>query len=206
MRIKLGLLRKIIKEEIESTVKENMPPTSKIVLVNDGSFNPVHRGHINVTLAAKKFAESMGLDVVGLYMMPKHDDWLKKKFSDPSDMLPGRDRLEMLQDAVSGTGIEVSDWEIKQSTFASNQQMRSHFEGQHPGATYVMIVGEDYGACSPMPCFEEESGTWQLRLPRTEGLSSTKIRQAARKGTELKDLAFGRVQSYMKSRYNQPTA
>jgi len=206
MKMHIRTLRRIIKEEVEKVSLEKSPPTNKIVLVNDGSFNPVHRGHINVTLAAESFAESMGFEVVALYMCPKHESWLEKKFSDRSDILPTEDRLEMLEDAVGGTGIEVTDWELNQSSYKDNRQLRDHFESIHPGSTYVMIVGEDYGSCSPMPCFEEENGTWQLRLPRTEGLSSTKIRQAARKGGGLQDIALSKVQKYMSSRYSHPSA
>lgn len=201
MRIKLSTLRKLIRETIEEVQGVNLPPTNKIVLLNDGSFNPVHRGHVNVTLASKKYAESVGLKVVGLYMMPKHDDWVKRKFSDPSERLPGEDRLDMVIDATSGTDIDISDWDLKQSTYANNKKLTSHFESLHPGATCVLIIGEDYGSCTPMPCFEYDGESWFIRLPRTEGLSSTKIRQAAKKKTGLENLAYPRVQNYMSKLY-----
>lgn len=161
------------------------PQNKNIILVNDGSFNPVHRGHIDVTLAAKKFAENNGYHVVGLYMSPKHDNWLKRKFSGKDEnIIPAPSRLAMVRKATQETGISVDDWEISSNTFKTGPDYVQHFEQLHPGATFVMILGDDYGNCSPTPCFDQKDNFWHIRMPRTENLSSTRIRKAIKTGEE----------------------
>jgi nicotinic acid mononucleotide adenylyltransferase len=179
------------------------PQTKDLVLVNDGSFNPVHRAHIQVTLDAKKYAEKIGYNVVGLYILPKHRTWLEKKFGKNSpEIIPDKMRFEFLKEAISGTDITLDDWELKSTQYSDNKQIRDHYERIHPGATYVMVVGQDYGKCFPMPCFEIENGTWQLRMIRTGEISSTKIRANSKSGLfdDLNKITYPKVISYMKQR------
>lgn len=174
-------------EEKDKPKEEVVGPKNKnIVLVNDGSFNPVHRGHINVSHAAKKAATELGYNVVAVYMTPKHSSWLEKKFQGRNEkIIPAKERLELLKGAVkSDPEITVDDWEINQGSWKDSKALRDHYESVHPNTTFVMIVGEDYGECAPIPCFEIENGTWQLRLPRTEDLSSTLIRKLASTGKQ----------------------
>jgi nicotinic acid mononucleotide adenylyltransferase len=63
-----------------------------------------------------------------------------------------------------------------------------------------MIIGDDYGSCKPTPCFETKDDIWYIRMPRTEGLSSTKIRNAISRGEPLDDLASEPVRQYMLGR------
>lgn len=177
------------------------PENKNIVLVNDGSFNPVHRGHVEVTLAAKKYVESEGYNVVSLYMSPKHDEWLQKKFQNKpgEQIIPGEHRLAMVRQAVQGTGISVTDWEIRSGRYQGDPEYVRHFEQIHPGATFVMILGDDYGSCTPTPCFGQINGVWHVRLPRTGNLSSTRIRSAVRTGGEkIDDFLPAGVGDYMK--------
>jgi len=203
MRNSLHILRSFIREAVSLEKNEPIgPPTRDVVLVNDGSFNPVHRGHVNVTLAAKSAAEAMGYNVVGLYMVPKHKSWLERKFAGKGDQLVDDEkRLAFLRQAVGGTGITLDEWEIMGDSYNEEAQYKAHYEGKHPGATYVMITGSDYGACSPMPCFEMYGGSWHIRLARTEGLSSTKIRGAAKDGADMSEFTFPEVEKYMKGKY-----
>ena len=200
MRNSTLLLRQFIREALDKNEPLG-PPTRDLVLVNDGSFNPVHRGHINVTLAARDAAVAMGYNVVGLYMLPKHKSWLDNKFAGrEGEIVSDDERLAFLKSAVSGTGITLDDWEIKSKAHGTEASYRAHYEGKHSGATYVMITGSDYGACSPMPCFEEYSGSWHIRLGRTEGLSSTKIRSAAKAGEDMSKFTYPEVEKYMKGK------
>lgn len=191
------LLRSLIREEIK---RSNRPSTRSLVLVNDGSFNPPHRGHVNVTLTAGQTVKKMGYDVAGLYMCPNHPKWLERKFKNHSEILPPDDRFNLLQSITVGTGIVVSDWELRKPTWQTSAEYRRYFESLHPGASFVRIIGEDYGKCSPMPCFEMRDGAWFLRLPRTEGLSSTLIRKAVRSGDDTSNIAHKSVSDYMRVR------
>jgi len=184
----------LISEEINPELK----PTSKeIVLVNDGSFNPVHRGHVNVTLKAAEFCKNQGFKVIGPFMSPKHESWLQKKYKNKDDVLPSQDRLDLLKKSTEGTGIQIDDWEINSSLFKTSKEYEEHYNSKYPNATYVMIVGDDYGSCLPTPCFQMRNQVWNIRMPRTEELSSTKIRQAAYSGSSLSDIAFPAVADYM---------
>lgn len=191
------LLRSLIQEEIK---RNSRPSNRSLVLVNDGSFNPPHRGHVNVTLAAMRTVEKMGYDVVGLYMCPNHPRWLERKFKDRNEILPPDDRFNLLQSITAGTGIVVSDWELRKPTWQNSAEYKRYFESLHPGSTFVRLIGEDYGDCSPMPCFEMRDGAWFLRLPRTEGLSSTLIRKAIRSGDDTSAIAHKSVSDYMRTR------
>lgn len=183
------------------TEEENQkPPTKKIILVNDGSFNPVHRGHINVTLRAAEVAKLAGLEVIGPILSPKHDSWIERKLKDSNQVLPAEDRYNLLSQAAAGTGIEVDRWEIDSPTYKTAKEYKEHYESKYPGATYVMIIGDDYGSCKPTPCFETKDDIWYIRMPRTEGLSSTKIRNAISRGEPLDDLASEPVRQYMLGR------
>lgn len=185
------------------TEEENQKPsTKKIILVNDGSFNPVHRGHINVTLRAAEVAKLAGFEVIGPILSPKHDSWIERKLKDSNQVLPAEDRYNLLSQAASGTGIEVDRWEIDSPTYKTAKEYKEHYESKYPGATYVMIIGDDYGSCKPTPCFETKDDIWYIRMPRTEGLSSTKIRNAISRGESLDDLASEPVRRYMSDRQN----
>lgn len=173
------------------------PEGTRLVLVNDGSFNPVHRGHINVTLAAAQFARDMGYTVAAVYMVPNHPSWLMRKFPSRTEIMPGDDRLQMMRAATAGTEIRVSDWELRKPVYQNSDEYKRYFETLHPGATFVRLTGEDYGNCAPMPCFEFRDSVWYMRLPRTEGLSSTKIRRAVQSGESTQHFAYPHVRDYM---------
>ena len=173
------------------------PEGTRLVLVNDGSFNPVHRGHINVTLAAAQFARDMGYTVAAVYMVPNHPSWLMRKFASRTEIMPGDDRLQMMRAATAGTEIRVSDWELRKPVYQNSDEYKRYFETLHPGATFVRLTGEDYGSCAPMPCFEFRDSVWYMRLPRTEGLSSTKIRRAVQSGESTQHFAYPHVRDYM---------
>jgi hypothetical protein len=173
------------------------PGGTRLVLVNDGSFNPVHRGHINVTLAAAQFARDMGYGVSAVYMVPNHRSWLAKKFPSHAEIIPEDDRLQMMRAATAGTEIKVSDWELRKPVYQNSDEYKRHFEALHPGSTFVRVTGEDYGSCAPMPCFEFRDGVWYMRLPRGEGLSSTRIRRAVRARESTEQIAYPHVRAYM---------
>jgi nicotinic acid mononucleotide adenylyltransferase len=190
-------LVQLLWEKEEEQEKPVGPPTKDIVLVNDGSFNPVHKGHVMVTVAAKQAAIKLGYNVVAVYMLPKHSSWLERKFSGKDEeIIPDEKRIEFLLDATKNhSDIIVDTWEMEGSGYKDAAAMKAHYEEVHPNATYVMIVGEDYGECTPMPCFELENGSWQLRLHRTDNLSSTLIRKLG-KEKEVSDLFFPSVAKY----------
>jgi hypothetical protein len=51
----------------------------RVVLLSTGALNPVHLGHINAMVRAKAHLKQIGYDVVGGFMSPTHDDYVRPK-------------------------------------------------------------------------------------------------------------------------------
>src|SRR5689334_3025389 len=50
-----------------------------VVLLSTGGFCPVHDGHLAMMEAARAAAEQAGFDVIGGYLSPGHDEYLRMK-------------------------------------------------------------------------------------------------------------------------------
>lgn len=50
-----------------------------VVLLISGAFNPIHDGHTNVLIQAKKHFESKNINVVGAYISPDHQNYVESK-------------------------------------------------------------------------------------------------------------------------------
>lgn len=99
-----------------------------------GSFNPVHRGHINLAIQAK---DLLGLDKVILVpgSIPPHKS--------SENMVSGAHRQNMLSLATKNyKGLEVSDIELKRQgisyTVDTLEQMMREYRGE-----YYLIMGSD---------------------------------------------------------------
>lgn len=58
-----------------------------IVLLSTGGFNPIHKGHIDMMEMARQALNDKGFNVIGGYISPSHDDYVKTKkyFSKEAD-------------------------------------------------------------------------------------------------------------------------
>lgn len=73
------------------TFKIKKPTTKKnLILVSTGSFAPIHLGHIEMMEQAKIRAEALGYEVIGGYLSPSHDTYVKEKLKDEFISLPER--------------------------------------------------------------------------------------------------------------------
>ncbi|MDO5560094.1 MAG: nicotinate (nicotinamide) nucleotide adenylyltransferase [Oscillospiraceae bacterium] len=107
----------------------------KSIGIFGGSFNPVHNGHLNLALNAKK---ELGLDKVIFVPanIPPHKS---------SRELAANDiRLEMCRLAVSGhDDLEVSDFEMTQTSKSYSIYTVLHFRQMYPDDTLYLLIGSD---------------------------------------------------------------
>ncbi len=81
-----------------------------VVLLMTGSFNPIHRGHIESMDIARQELESRGYFVAGGYMSPSHDSYVSQKLGDQA--LPALQRLELCHLATTDSDwLMASGWE-----------------------------------------------------------------------------------------------
>lgn len=107
--------------------------TSRIGILG-GTFDPVHRGHLELARAAR---EALALDRVLLVpsAQPPHK---------PGVIAPAEDRLAMLDRALADRPeLESSRLEIDRDGPSFTVHTIEELERLHPGATLFFIVGED---------------------------------------------------------------
>ncbi len=100
-----------------------------------GTFNPVHRAHVDI---ANEFIEKFSLDL--LYIIPNNIPPLKK-----SHGVSGKDRAEMLKLAFSGnTKVIVSDIELKRNGMSYTCDTVDELKALHPESELYMLLGDDW--------------------------------------------------------------
>ena len=101
-----------------------------------GTFDPVHRGHLEL---AEKARAHFLLDKV--IMVPAYQP--PHKPQSPS-LNSSRDRYEMVRLALEGeTGLELSDCELRREGISYTIDTVIEFEKKYPGAEFFMILGGD---------------------------------------------------------------
>ena len=109
-------IRNNIKELNEK--KENKP---KVILLATGSYNPIHKMHVNVFNLVKSQLSSR-FNIVAALLSPSHDEYLLYKFySEKKSILNLDTRLTLAEYEVENSGLFdflfVDDWEGLQSGF-----------------------------------------------------------------------------------------
>lgn len=100
-----------------------------------GTFNPIHMGHLNLMLNAKKTA-----DLDEIILMPSKIPPHKK----PVDLADDEIRLHMCSLAAEPFGgISVSDYEIKQPRVSYSVYTVRHFKELYPDDELYFIMGGD---------------------------------------------------------------
>lgn len=106
-----------------------------------GTFDPPHRGHLEVALAAR---DRLGLDRVVLVVA--NDPWKK---SPGRDITPAADRLALVQALIRGSdglpqpGLEVSDAEIRRGGPSYTVTTLRELGASNPGAELFLVIGRD---------------------------------------------------------------
>jgi len=93
--------------------------TTPVVLLATGGFHPLHGGHRAMMAAARAALEARGTVVVGGYLSPGHDDYLRLKRG--SGVTPAVARVAGLAAAVADSDwLEVDPWEALARRVAVN--------------------------------------------------------------------------------------
>ena len=99
-----------------------------------GSFNPAHRGHRRISLAAM---EALGLDEVWWLVSPGNP--LKEG---AKDMAPFKARFASAKAAARRSRIRVSDFELKEGTRYTIDTVK-RLELRYPNERFIWLMGGD---------------------------------------------------------------
>jgi nicotinate-nucleotide adenylyltransferase len=99
-----------------------------------GSFNPAHRGHRSVSLAAM---DALGLDELWWLVSPGNP--LKEG---AKDMAPFDARFASAQEMAVGTPIVVSDFELREGTRYTVDTLEKLL-ARYPEDRFIWLMGED---------------------------------------------------------------
>ena len=99
------------------------------VIIFGGSFDPIHKGHIEIIEKAVKMADKV--IVVPNYLNP-----LKNSFSAPSEL-----RFKWLTEAINHPKVEISDFEIKQQKSCYTIDTIKHFKQKYDKISF--LIGAD---------------------------------------------------------------
>ncbi len=103
-----------------------------------GTFNPIHKGHIEMI---KKVKENLNLNII--YFVPSHIT-TDKQFK--IEQISSGHRLEMVKRAVKAEGkhwLKVSDFEHKQKGISYTYKTIDYFRAKYPKDQLYWIMGED---------------------------------------------------------------
>ena len=178
-----------------------------------GTFDPIHIAHL---LLAEQAREQLSLDVV--LFIPAGDPWRKAH----REVAPGKDRLAMTRLAIAGeTGFEVDDCEVtREGPTYTVDTLRDLHSRHSPADELFLLVGED--ALADLPFWHDPEGiagqativvaprggavlpelpfdverVVRIQMPYLE-ISSTDLRERARKGHSLRYLVPDTVAAYV---------
>lgn len=177
-----------------------------------GAFNPVHRWHIRIALAARR---RLRLDRV--LLIPTRISPHKPA----RDVAPARHRLRMLElSAQPHAGLVVCDLELRRPGRSYTVDTLSALRRRHPNADWYVIIGADnakklaswrkIGLLAQWVTFvvaDRPGYRWKppplpgihlLRLPTPASrISSTEIRSRARSGRRMGNLVPPAVEDYI---------
>jgi nicotinate-nucleotide adenylyltransferase len=98
-----------------------------------GSFNPAHRGHRRISLAAM---EALGLDEIWWLVSPGNP------LKPAKGMGPYEARLESAREQANGTRIKVSDIERRAGTLYTVDTVAA-LKRRHPNDRFIWLMGAD---------------------------------------------------------------
>ncbi|MGI8705951.1 MAG: nicotinate-nucleotide adenylyltransferase [Sphingomicrobium sp.] len=98
-----------------------------------GSFNPAHRGHRQLSLAA---VDALGLDELWWLVSPGNP------LKDAEDMAPYEARLASARRTARGTAIRVKDFEKRAGTRYTVDTLRVLLR-KHPRTRFIWLMGAD---------------------------------------------------------------
>jgi len=79
------------------------------VVITSGGFCPIHAGHLAMMERAKTTLESRGIGVVGGFIAPDHDTYIRAKCG--NEAIPGYERVELVREVIRESDwLEVDPW------------------------------------------------------------------------------------------------
>lgn len=187
-----------------------------------GTFNPIHNGHLHLV---RRFAQRIGADRVLLIptRIPPHK-------AAPS-LAPAQDRLEMCRLAVRRDGFEVSTIEIERDGPSYTSDTLLELKRENPRSELFFLTGEDMfltlekwhepeviyslaticaaprseRGCRALNAYAEKVGragakTMVLNIDFLQ-VSSTLVREAARKKEDLSAYVPSQVADYIRQHH-----
>ncbi|HVF17546.1 MAG TPA: hypothetical protein VNA21_11565 [Steroidobacteraceae bacterium] len=167
-----------------------------IVLLSTGAFCPVHDGHLAMMNAAHAAATRAGYTVLGGYLSPGHDDYVRLKCG--AEAIPASARLEQCAAAAASTDwLSVDSWEALHRRVAVNytdvvgrlrSYLRAHVDpridvfyvGGADNARFALAFQRDAGCIIVgRPGAEDEAAKWRARLEGNPRLLWTNGEHAA---------------------------
>ena len=149
------------------------PAAPPVVLVSTGGFFPVHDGHVAMMAAARGRIEADGRTVVGGYLSPAHDDYIRLKCGAVD--VPVSERLARAEAQVAPTGwLSIDPWEALARRVAVNftdvtarleTYLRHHV---HPTIDVVYVCGGDNARFAL--AFAERGGCVVVGRPGSEAI------------------------------------
>lgn len=154
------------------------------VLLSTGGFCPPHEGHLAMMESARLAASRAGFDVIGGYLSPGHDAYLRLKCG--AAAIPAWERLRLCAEAVHASDwLSVDPWEAMHRRVSVNftdvtarleAYLRTHVD---PRVEVLYVCGADNarfalafserGKCVVVgrPGASAEEREWRARAPRT---------------------------------------
>lgn len=81
-----------------------------VVLISTGALCPLHQGHVDMMIEAKNQLTLQGYDVIGGYLSPGHDEYIKDKVGD--NWMPIHHRIKWASDMIKQhTWLSIDPWE-----------------------------------------------------------------------------------------------
>lgn len=115
----------------------------KIILVSTGAYSPIHEGHVEMMEIAKKELKSRGYDVIGGYIAPDNQSYVKSKYG--VSIMPAVERLERCEEMLrESPWLMVDRFGLYHTTKDVNfTEIIYHLEKFFPDVTIGYVYGSD---------------------------------------------------------------
>lgn len=128
--------------------KRSVAGERPVVLLSTGGFCPVHAGHLAMMEHAREAAEAAGYTVLGGYLSPGHDAYLRMKCG--AGAVPASVRLRECSEAVASSDwLSVDPWEALHRRVAVNftdvtARLRAYLQAHvDPRVEVLYVCGGD---------------------------------------------------------------
>ena len=160
---------------LESSFESENPA----IIIATGALCPMHEGHLHMMINAKAAVEEKGYKVIGGYLSPGHDEYIKEKTGD--NWMPIHDRLRWANDLIKDQEwLAIDPWEGVFAPGAVNftsvvyrlQQYIKKFYKHSKKVKIFFVCGAD-NARFMVPFENTEIGTVIIQRPKYNDIYTT---------------------------------